>query len=1064
MKKKLLFFGAFCTLILIGYLLLFNLDSENKSISEIRKQHQIFLKNSPFKKTLSLSKKERKAFGIPPNKYFERQWELTMNPRTGKPYPEKVLQLQKELNTTNTSNTARLPGESETLIWEEKGPNNVGGRTRAIMYDPNDSNNQRVFAGGVSGGLWVNNNITNVNSQWNLVNIPNNLAISSLTYDPNSTNILYAGTGESYVGGDVNGNGLWQSTDGGTTWNQIFGGVTGETTFESDAKLTVNSPLNISGEYVVTTANFGPDLTSISGNLILATNNSTEPTEACGEITNGSAISGNIAVIERGNCTFVEKVTNAQNNGAIAVLIVNNVVGTPIILGGDDASITIPSVMISKEEGTTIMNELNNGVNVTLEPVDSPFFGNFVTPGIQHINDVRVRNNNGVSEVYVAVAESIYFDSTPSSILGSQEYGIYKSVNQGASWTKLSLPLTANGNEYVPNDIEFAADNTIWLATTSNILDNDGGGAILNSTDGVNFTLKYEITNGDRTQIAVSSSNKDKLYAVAQINTGVANEPVPVLMYKTENSFSTASALALPNDADPGISANDFTRGQSFYDLMLEVDPNNDAILYAGGIDLFRSANSGSSWSQISHWTGNYGYSYVHADQHAFVFHPTNSNSALSGSDGGVFLCASLSTANSNSNAFVELNNNYITTQFYKGAIGQEVSNEKLLAGAQDNGTQLINNAGAGSNSSNRIQGGDGAYVFIDKDNGYMISSYVYNSYYYHNYNTGNEIYTIANDQSYGDFINPAALDSNTNILYTNASDGTTHRIYKYTLRSNFATGGALADDLLTDPVTAFKVSPFNTSATDLLVGTENGKLLKVTNANTDFSINWEDITGDQFFGSISSIDFGANANEIIVTFHNYGVVSIYYSEDGGTTWQNKEGNLPDLPINAVLMNPLNTNEVILGTDLGVWGTPNFKAANPTWSRSQNGMKDVKVTSFDLRTIDNTVLASTYGRGMFTGQFTADDSSLSTEEFTKNTLIKLFPTVSTGEITIAKIGSEFSEGNFEIFDMNGRNVFNEKIKFSGNNNVQLNLNLSSGIYITKFTANNLKSTQKIIIK
>ncbi len=76
---------------------------DDTSISNLRQKHSEFLKNSPFKKTLKLSKKERKAQGIPPNKYYERMWELTMNPATGKPEPNKVLELQQNRNKIDKS-------------------------------------------------------------------------------------------------------------------------------------------------------------------------------------------------------------------------------------------------------------------------------------------------------------------------------------------------------------------------------------------------------------------------------------------------------------------------------------------------------------------------------------------------------------------------------------------------------------------------------------------------------------------------------------------------------------------------------------------------------------------------------------------------------------------------------------------------------------------------------------------------------------------------------------------------------------------------------------------------
>ena len=180
--------------------------------------HAKNLANSPFKNTLQLSKNERKAMGIPPKKYYEMEYELTMNPETGKPTPEKLIQLREQLQRERQEALAngRTPGDASDNNWVERGPNNVGGRVRAIMFDPNDATFKRVFADGVSGGLWVNNDIT-LNTAWTRVNIPDNLAISSIAYDPNNTNVFYVGTGESYVGGDVNGDGVWKSINAGLT-------------------------------------------------------------------------------------------------------------------------------------------------------------------------------------------------------------------------------------------------------------------------------------------------------------------------------------------------------------------------------------------------------------------------------------------------------------------------------------------------------------------------------------------------------------------------------------------------------------------------------------------------------------------------------------------------------------------------------------------------------------------------------------------------------------------------------------------------------------------------------
>jgi hypothetical protein len=106
--------------------------------------------------------------------------------------------------------------------WIERGPYSVGGRTRAIMYDPNDATGKRVFAGGVSGGLWVNQDPSVSTNEWQpLSTFWANTSVVCITYDPNNPQVFYVGTGESSTT-DVVGSGIWKTTDGGATWTQIF--------------------------------------------------------------------------------------------------------------------------------------------------------------------------------------------------------------------------------------------------------------------------------------------------------------------------------------------------------------------------------------------------------------------------------------------------------------------------------------------------------------------------------------------------------------------------------------------------------------------------------------------------------------------------------------------------------------------------------------------------------------------------------------------------------------------------------------------------------------------------
>lgn len=144
---------------------------------------------------------------------------LVRNPFTGE-IPlgniSRALQTSKKLRRHSTQDGARV-AQSQ---WEERGPNNIAGRCKAVMFDPNDPQNKRVWVGSVSGGLWFNNDITDQNSSWRKVNdLWSVLSISSITYDPSNTSHFYLGTGEgTRMSTAVKGNGIFKSEDGGASW------------------------------------------------------------------------------------------------------------------------------------------------------------------------------------------------------------------------------------------------------------------------------------------------------------------------------------------------------------------------------------------------------------------------------------------------------------------------------------------------------------------------------------------------------------------------------------------------------------------------------------------------------------------------------------------------------------------------------------------------------------------------------------------------------------------------------------------------------------------------------
>lgn len=130
--------------------------------------------------------------------------------------------------------------------------------------------------------------------------------------------------------------------------------------------VTVNAPNNVIGNYSTTSAAFGPQSFNITSDVVIATDSTANPTLACGALTNAATINGKIALIDRGTCDFATKALNAQNAGAIAVLICNNQAGTLSSLGAgtNGGSVTIPTVMISLADCNLLRVQV--GLNITM--------------------------------------------------------------------------------------------------------------------------------------------------------------------------------------------------------------------------------------------------------------------------------------------------------------------------------------------------------------------------------------------------------------------------------------------------------------------------------------------------------------------------------------------------------------------------------------------------------------------------------------------------------------------------------------------------------------------------
>jgi PA domain/FlgD Ig-like domain len=156
---------------------------------------------------------------------------------------------------------------------------------------------------------------------------------------------------------------------GNVVWDGPVMNVQGPVYLDPQRLVTVTAPAAIAGDYRVGVAGFGADVTNpvVTAPVVLADDGNADPStsNACTALVN--AVAGKIVLIDRGVCTFTAKALNAQNAGAAGVILVDNV-SSPIApdLGGTDPSITIPVVGLTQADGTTIRNQLANGVTATI--------------------------------------------------------------------------------------------------------------------------------------------------------------------------------------------------------------------------------------------------------------------------------------------------------------------------------------------------------------------------------------------------------------------------------------------------------------------------------------------------------------------------------------------------------------------------------------------------------------------------------------------------------------------------------------------------------------------------
>ncbi len=666
------------------------------------------------------------------------------------------------------------------------------------------------------------------------------------------------------------------------------------------------------------------------------------------------------------------------------------------------------------------------------------------TSGFEYVQDFVIDNNGNL---YASLRN-----------LTSANRGVMRSTDRGATWVQvLGAPLAgfATGRA---TDLEIAANGDVYAA-----LGIFGRSVVMKSsfaTNGVNTGALGTWTNitpttptvTQRTEILLAPSDPQRVYLLMQ-----DSATVQVLnIFRSTDGGNNWTTLTAPTALNNGGAS------QTWYNLTGAVDPNNADVLIVGGLNLSKSTNAGDNWSTITS-SGT-----VHVDHHALVYN--GSSNLINGNDGGIYFTTN---ANAATPSFTNKNNGYNVTQYY-GCDVHPSNTNYFLAGAQDNGTQKF--TAAGINTTTNATGGDGGFCHIDQTDGQLqITSNTGNS-YNRSLNGGASFASLGGtiNNNRGQFINPTDFDDAQKVLYCGDDPG------RYYCISNLSgTPSGLVVSVLefsNREVTAVRVDA--SAANTIWVGASFGTtaalvpmVVKYSNANTGSPTAVVNTTIAAAAGAaISSIDVDpANSNHILVTLSNFGVVSVWESTNGGTSFVSIEGNLPDMPVRWGIFAPANAQlngasggngGIILGTELGVWTTSQINGAATQWIPNNAGLANVRTDMLKYRASDNTVAAATHGRGLYTTVLptvvTGINNPVNTKDFIdyisadKNRLMIDIGTLQTKTMTVS------------IYNSSGQQVNLSSGKYQ-NTNIDIS-RLASGAYTARITGDKKENYIKQFVK
>jgi len=643
---------------------------------------------------------------------------------------------------------------------------------------------------------------------------------------------------------------------------------------------------------------------------------------------------------------------------------------------------------------------------------------------IGNVGKVEIDPNNP-DKVYVAAMGKLFANNS--------ERGVFRTTNGGTNWEKVLFISDSTGAidlavNPVNSDYLYAA---MWERIRRPNRNQYGGitsGIYLSTNGGNNWV---ELTNGlpsaaslkGRIVITVAASSPNILYAMYATTSGYLQG-----IYKSTNNGDSWFTLN-----SSGIYAPSFM----WWFGKIYADPTNADKVFITSLDAYYSSDGGNSWNDA--------FPEAHVDHHTFFVHPSNPNLVLNGNDGGVYISYNGGVSSTKIN-------NLPITQFYTSEVDYNFPN-RLYGGAQDNSSMRTMTGNI--DDWQIIYMGDGFYTLVDPSN----NQYVYAEYQYGNFarsvNGGSSFVTAMNGISSGDRKNwntpvvidpldPAVLYYGANRLYKS-----TNRAVSWSVISGDLTNGSGGGNLVYGTITTISVSPLNHNI--IYAGTDDGNIWITQDAGS----NWTKISSalpNRWVTRVAADP--ANISTAYAAFSGYRFNSntayIYKTTNYGNSWTDVTGNLPETPVNDIIINPDN-HQLYIATDIGVFYSLDDGL---NWSILGLNLPNVIVTDLTYHSPTKMLVAGTFGRSMYK----YDLSSLFNIKETdcSDFAVSIFPNPFMSGTSISlqtNVKDHYTVCLYNLKGLKIADIFDDVME-PGNHKIHYNASgLANGIYICRIYNN-----------